>query len=98
MHVICKMAAKEFTPCPWHGHQLHGAAGIPQQPLGCNRLQSGEEWSVGPPNPGSLRSEGCTVAAAHRDNMTIDYMWFILLQKTIKIVVTCKPPLFLVKM
>lgn len=65
------MVFKGLTPCLWHGHQLHGGAGIQQQPLDCNQLQSGEEWSVGPPSPGSLHSGGCKVAAIHRDNMII---------------------------
>lgn len=65
------MVVKELTPCLWHGHQLHGGAGIQRQPLDCNQLQSGEEWSGGPPSPGSLHSGGCKVAAIHRDNMII---------------------------
>lgn len=66
-----KVVDKELTPCLWHGHQPHGVAGIQQQPLGCNQLQSGEGWSGGPPSLGSLRSGGCKVAAKHRDNVII---------------------------
>lgn len=63
---------KELTPCLWRGHQLRGAAGIQRQPLGCNRLQSAEEWSDGPPGPGSSRSEGCKVAATHTERQRVD--------------------------
>lgn len=70
-HYVGTMVVKELTPCLWHGHQLHGGADIQQQPLDCNQLQSGEEWSGGPPGPGSLHSGGCKVAATHRDNMII---------------------------
>lgn len=60
-----QMVVYKLTPCLWHERQLRGVAGIQQQPLDCNRPQSAEEWSGGPPSPDSLHSGGCKVAAKH---------------------------------